>query len=338
MRIAVLGCGSIGQRHLRNLLAIGQSDIVAYDPALEIREEVLNLYKVAACETLEDVWGQEPDVAFITSPSHLHLEHSCLAAHHGCHLFIEKPMSDRLEGLDDLLAIVQEEHLVTMVGYNTRFHHGPSSVKRLIENGAIGKVISGALEAGQYLPDWQPGRDYRKRYSAHRSMGGGVLLDGAQEFDFARWLFGEVTEVYCLGGKMSSLELDTEDSVNLLMKFDSGMSASLHLDYIQRVYAKTCKVIGEEGTIHWDMTSPWQVRWYSANTNAWTDIPAPDDYSVNDMYIEEVRHFLSCLEDRRDTGMSVVEGVQLTRVLLGARESMETGRPSRIETPDDRAS
>ena len=100
MRFAILGCGSIGQRHLRNLLAIGQSDIVAFDPTEEKRDEVKRLHDVSVVGTLEEVWELKPDVAFITSPSHLHLELSCEAAKLGCHLFIEKPLSDRIDGVD----------------------------------------------------------------------------------------------------------------------------------------------------------------------------------------------------------------------------------------------
>ena len=330
MRFAILGCGSIGQRHLRNLLGIGQTDVVAFDPTAEKREEVERLYDVRSYGALEEVWETGPDVAFITAPSHLHLELSCEAAQHDCHLFIEKPLSDRMEGLDELQDLVRDRNLVSMVGCNTRFHHGPASIKQLLEREAIGTIISASLDAGQYLPDWQPGRDYRNRYSAHRSMGGGVLLDGIQELDYARWLFGEVVEVYCHGGKMSSLEMDSEDSVNVLVKFQDGFSAVIHLDCVQRAYARSCKVIGEEGTIIWDMTSDTQVRWFSAEDKSWRSIERPEDYDINDMYIEELEYFMECVEGRQVCEIDVSEGARLTQIALAGRTSMETGQPVRL--------
>jgi predicted dehydrogenase len=327
MRHAMLGCGSIGRRHLGNLIKLGEEDLVAYDPSESAAKEARDLYAVEALTRIEDVWDRSPDVVYVTAPSHLHLELALAAVRRGCHLFVEKPLAHQLEGLDELLDEVRDTDLITMVGCNTRFHHGPSTIKQLLDKGAVGKVVTAILDAGQYLPDWQPGSDYRERYSAHRSMGGGVLLDGIQELDYARWLFGEIEEVYCQGGQLSGLEMDTEDCVNVLVRFVAGMSVVLHLDCIQRTYSRSCKVIGEEGTINWDMTSPTQVRWYSAERESWTDVPPPEDYDVNEMYMVEMRHFLECLKNNRPTGIDVVEGARLTRIALAARESMETGRP-----------
>ncbi|MBM4431303.1 MAG: Gfo/Idh/MocA family oxidoreductase, partial [Chloroflexi bacterium] len=122
MRAVILGCGSIGRRHLRNLRALGQTDLLAFDPAPVAQEAVSERFGIQCYAVLDDVWAQVPSVALITSPTNLHVELALAAAYHGCHLFIEKPLSHSLDGLDTLCAEVRQRSLITMVGCNMRFH------------------------------------------------------------------------------------------------------------------------------------------------------------------------------------------------------------------------
>tara|TARA_B100001123_G_scaffold450565_1_gene622015 strand:- start:1370 stop:2359 length:990 start_codon:yes stop_codon:yes gene_type:complete len=319
-RVAVVGCGSIGTRHIGNLLSLGVSDIIALDPDSGRRDCIHQQFGVKTCEDEEMVWNYRPDVVLITTPPKLHLELAISAARHGCHFFVEKPLSDRVEGLDELVEICQSRSLITMVGCNMRFHFGPSNVKRLVSEGVIGRPISASLDAGQYMPDWHPDQDYRKRYSAQSRLGGGVILDGIHELDYARWLFGEVAEIFCHGGKLSRLEIDVEDSANILMIFKTGISAMVHIDYIQRFYSRSCKVIGEEGTISWDIHGA--LKFFTAKTGKWEVVEPPAKYTINDMYVEEMRHFLSCVEQDEATISGVEDASKVTRMALAARKSM----------------
>lgn len=322
MRVLVIGCGSIGMRHLRNLKSLGGMELLAYDPILDNRERAHRECDAYSFDSMEVALRAGADIAFVTTPSHLHVPIALQAARAGCHLFIEKPLSHTEEGLDALVELVRAKGLITMVGCNMRFHQGPVTMKQLLESGVIGKVTSAIMEAGYYMPDWHADKDYRTRYSANRSMGGGVILDAIHEIDYAQWLFGEATEVFCAGGKISSLDIDVEDSVNVIMQFASGLSIMLHLDYIQRTYSRSCKIIGEEGTISWDIAGPF--RWFSAKTKTWTTIDPPPEYTINDMYIEELRHFLDCYAHRKRTTLDVEDGARVTRLALAIKQSMNT--------------
>lgn len=324
MGVLIIGCGSIGMRHMRNLKSLGIDDLVVFDSLAERRERAQEECGARPFDTIESALNSGPDIVFVTTPTHLHLSIALQAAQAGCHLFIEKPLSHTEDGLNELIEIVEQNDLVTMVGCNMRFHYAPSTMKRLLNEGAIGKIISATLDAGQYMPDWHPNQDYRQRYSARRSMGGGVVFDGIHEIDYARWLFGEVSEVFCYGGQLSSLEIDVEDSVNILMKFEAGFSAMMHLDYIQRAYARSCKVIGEEGTIVWDITT--QLRWFSAKTKQWRVIDPPENYTINDMYVEELRHYLDCVAQGKKTSLDVEEAARVTRLALAIKQSMNSGQ------------
>lgn len=320
-RVLIVGFGSIGRRHWDNLRTLGIQTIEVCDVDPKKRDEATQR-GVRAFARLEEALASRPEVVFVTTPPATHVPIAATAAEAGCHLFIEKPLAHTEEGLDELVRAVKQKKLVTMVGCNMRFHFGPSTIKRLLADGAIGTIISAHQDAGMYLPDWHPELDYRQAYSARRALGGGVLLDGIHEIDCARWLFGEVREVFCHGGRLSHLEIDTEDSANIVMVMEAGFSVATHIDYVQRAYARSCKVIGEEGTIHWDIAS--DVRWFSARTKTWSVIPPPVPYSINEMYVEELRHFLHCVEQARQTMLSIEEAAQVTRLALAIKRSMET--------------
>ena len=320
----VLGCGSIGKRHIRNLLALGANRVLAFDPRDDRREEVRSQYAVQVFEHIEQAWHEHPQVALIAAPTSIHLPLALQAARHGCHLFIEKPVADSLAGLDQLFDEVKKNGLITLVGCNMRFHPGIAQTRRLIGEGAAGKVTSVLAQVGQYLPNWHPGEDYRQTYSARKSLGGGVVLDAIHEIDYVRWFLGEVKLVAAFCGKLSSIEVDVEDTAAILMRTHSGAIAEVHLDYVQRVYSRTCQVIGEEGSIFWDFRTE-EVRWYSAVTDEWQVFPNPPGWGPNQMYLDELSHFLACLEGRETPMQDVFEAAEVLDVALAAKRSSDTG-------------
>src|SRR5215813_3907127 len=94
----------------------------------------------------------------------------------------------------------------------------------LLAERAIGKVIASRVKVGQYLPDWHPWGNYRQSYSAQGELGGGANLDAIHEIDYVRWLLGEVA------GKLSQLQIDTEDVAEILLRFENGAVGEIHLD------------------------------------------------------------------------------------------------------------
>jgi predicted dehydrogenase len=324
-RFLVLGCGSIGKRHIKNLLACRAGEILAFDVRPERCAQVRSQLGVEASDNLQKTWRSKPDVALITAPTSLHVPLAWEAAEQGCHLFIEKPLSDCWDGVDELLAAVRARDLVTLVGCNLRFHPGLRRVKRLLEEGAIGRVVAARVEVGQYLPDWHPQEDYRQGYSARRELGGGIILDAIHELDYIRWLMGEVTDVACFSGKLSHLEIETEDTAALLLRFADGAIGEVHLDYVQRAYSRSCHLIGEHGTIRWDYGAG-QVRCYSAASRQWQTFSEGEAWDANRMYLDEMQHFLRCLAREERPALDVFEGARVLRLALAAKESAASGQ------------
>lgn len=322
MRICVLGCGSIGLRHARNLLAVGEGDVTGYDPDPARRETIREELGMECCATLNEVWDRSPEAAFITAPTSLHVELALAAAEHGCNLFIEKPLSHTSEGLAELQAVVAERGLITMIGCNMRFHPGPAGVKSLLDQGRIGKVLFARLHTGSYLPSWRPSQDYRQSYSASRALGGGCLLDCVHEIDLARWYLGDVEEVACMASRLSSLELDVEDVAALICRHRGGALSEIHLDYVQRTYERGCQIVGEDGSVFWDFASG-AIRWFDAASGLWECLPHPDGNPLDRMYLDEIRHFLSCVRGRIPPALTICEGVRVMEIVFAARRSAE---------------
>lgn len=325
MKFLVIGCGSIGKRHIRNLKFLNAGEIIAHDVRPERCLEVEREYNIQAYPRLEDALEQGPAVALICNPSSLHISSALSAAEAGCNLFIEKPLSHSIDSVDRLIEVVAQKRLVALVGCNMRFHRGVSLMKELLDKQEIGGVLAARVQAGFYLPDWHPTEDYRKSYSASKSLGGGAVLDGIHELDYIMWFLGGVRQVFSFAGKLSDLEVDVEDTAEILLKFETGTIAEVHLDFIQRVRGRSCQLIGETGTIIWDQKEAG-VRLYSVEDGYWRFYPEPFDYSINEMYVREMQHFIKCVKGEERLIKDLRQAKSVLAVALAAKESARTGR------------
>ena len=324
MKILVVGGGSIGKRHLTNVAPMVDGNVLLVEPDDERRSLVADEAGVSAYASLEAGLDQEPDIALVATPNNLHVSNAITAAERGCHLFIEKPLSHDEEGLDELSRIVDERYLVTMIGCNMRFHPGPARVKKLIDENAVGTLRFLRVHTGSYLPGWRPWQDYRKSYSANRSMGGGVLLDCIHEIDLTRWYAGEVGSVNCTADRIGPLEIDTEDYAEISFQHTGGARSQIHLDYISRTYERGCSVHGDLGTIHWDFGEQ-RVRHYDAEADRWATYEQPAEWDVNRMYVAEMQYFLACVEAGVRTTLPVDDAARLMRVVFAAKRSAAKG-------------
>lgn len=319
----VAGCGSIGKRHLGNLRQLGVTNLLAFDLREDRRQEVADHFGVPTIDSFEAAMARGPRVACICTPTRFHLEQALAAARCGCHLFVEKPVSESMQGVDELMDEVVRQGLVTLVGCNFRFHPGLEATKALLEEKAIGTVISARAQFGHYLPDWHPWEDYRQGYSARRDLGGGVILDRIHELDYLRWLLGDVARVAALAGHRSHLEIETEDTAEILFEFDSATYATVHLDYVRRTYECSLELIGDEGTILWSYPGH-EVRYYRSSTGCWESRQWPK-YDSNTMYLRQMAHFLRAVSGLEPSRQDVGEGLAVLRVALAVKEAARQG-------------
>lgn len=329
MKFLVVGCGSIGKRHLANLRSLGVDQLMAVDPDESRRQEVVALFDLEAFASLDSALQRSPHAALICTPNSLHLQGAMAAARAGCHLFVEKPLSHTLKGVEGLIQEVEKKGLVTFIGCNFKFHPSFVKMKEIIDSGVLGRILSARCQFGQYLPDWHPREDYRKTYSARSDLGGGVLLD-SHEFNHMQWYLGPVDQVFCIASKLSGLEIDTEDTAAVLLKFKRGTIAQIHLDYTQRAYQRSYEFFGENGTLKWSFTDG-RVCLYLANVKEWKVFEEPANYDLNEMYKEEMKHFIGAVENGKKTVTDAFSGWRTLQIVMAAKESAQDGKMKKLE-------
>lgn len=339
IKILFIGLGGIGQRHLRNVHTRfgGKVDILAYrvrnlrqtvTPNLTIDENVdfIEKYSVNVFTDLNQALAQSPDAVFICNPTSHHVS-SCLAvARVGCDFFVEKPLSHSLDGVDELMSICQSKKLISMVGYQLRFHPCYKFIKKLISQGTIGNLLSVHAEVGEFLPDWHKYEDYRQMYTSRKDLGGGVVLSQIHEIDYLYDLFGMPTKVIAIGGHLSNLEIDVEDVADVLLEMTfrgRRLPVSLHMDYIQRPPSRNCKVIGELGKITMDLTG---LKVIVEKPDKEKEIHDFCGLERNELFIKEIDHFFECVANRQQPVVTVEGGANSLRIALTIKESMETGK------------
>jgi predicted dehydrogenase len=325
MKALVVGGGSIGKRHLQNLRTLGVAELGLVEPDADRQTLVAN--EVSACSfgTLDAALQWAPDFVLIASPTHLHMQHALAVANRRIDFFVEKPLSHTADGIDELCDIVSRKELITLVGCNMRFHPGPAKVKELIETDRIGKILFARIHCGSYLPNWRPNSDYRQGYAPYEETGGGCLLDCIHEIDLARWYVGEVQDVFCFAGHLSSLEIETEDVAALLCRHARGALSEIHLDYVQRTYERGCQIVGEKGSIFWDFKDNG-VRWHDGESGKVMNYLLPENWDVNQMYLDEMEHFLDCIRTRHASMLPVSEAAAVMQIVFAAKRSALEGK------------
>ena len=347
MKALIVGLGGIGQRHTRNLRALLGEDLelIAYrvrrlahvvTPTLQTdnQKNVEREYNINVFDDLSLALAEKPEVAFICNPSSLHVPVAEACVEASCDIFLEKPVSNSLVGLGSLLKRIADRKLIVMVGYQMRFHPCLRALGELLDQRAIGRVLAVRASIGEYLPNWHTYEDYRQMYAARADLGGGVILSQIHEFDYLYSLFGLPRKLFSLGGHWSNLEIDVEDVASTLMdcSFDgSPIAVHVHQDYLQRSPSRQCEVIADQGKIIADFAA-LRVDAFGGGG----DQIAQRDFSGfdrNQLFINQTRHFLDCVQHRKKPEVDLFAGVQSLRMALAAKESIATGRA--VELTED---
>jgi len=312
MRFLITGFGSIGRRHFRNLITLGYEDIVL----LRSNKSTLDTAELEGfvVETnLESALTHKPDAVIISNPTSLHLDVAIPAAKQGCHLFFEKPISDSMDRIPELLEALKSGGGKAVTGFQYRFHPGLRQVKDWIESGKIGKVVSARSHWGEYQPGWHPWEDHRQSYSARKDLGGGVILTLCHPIDYFRWMFGEVQSVWGAYNNIESLQIDSEAIADIGLEFDD-LLGHVHLNYIQRPGRHAIEIIGDEGTITWD-NKDGVAECYSARNDYWEKFTPASDFERNTLFIDELRNFIDTIHRKSDPVCTLEEGIRIQKIV-----------------------
>jgi predicted dehydrogenase len=310
----VLGCGSIGTRHARNLTRLGV-DVAVSDTDLAAAHRL-------AAELGVDAVNREAatthDLIVVATPTHRHVADLAWALEHEANVFVEKPLASSASDLARARAIgATSPHRVVMVGCNLRFSEGYTTLASNL--GAVGRPAAFLIDYGWWLPAWRPGRDYRTLYSARRALGGGIVLDAIHEIDYALELGGPVVEVASSISRSGLLEMDAEDMADIVIRHAGGASSHIHLDYLRRRRSRSCTVIGNAGELSWDAPRGVVELIGEAGQEPVT-LAAGLDGDPNAQYVAEMRHMLAAVGGRGPTCNDIPRAAAAVQVALQALE------------------
>lgn len=340
MRILIAGLGAIGQRHARNLRALrpdaellawrsrGRRGVVTEQLERDDTRDVEAELGIRAFGALDDALAERPDAVFVCTPTSVHLEVAQRSADVGCHLFIEKPVSHTMSGVERLRATVEANRLTAMVGCQWRFHPLVRHLRTLLHSAAFGPLRGAHIDYAEYLPDWHPYEDYRQSYAAREALGGGVVLTQIHDYDLAWWLFGAPHRVRAKGGHLSELEIDVEDTVDATLE-TSSVAVRVTQSMATRPPRRSIIVEGERGRAVLDLLGGTFV---AEALPPLAPVAPIADYQRNQMFVDEAAQFLDCLEvpagssaGRAAPAVPLSEGIEVLRIALAVRESMRRG-------------
>lgn len=312
-RLLVIGTGSIGERHVRCLLATGRAEVGVCEPRENVCQDVSRRYAVCgAFAALDDALIDTWDAAVIATPAHTHVRLARQLAAAGIHLLIEKPLSVGLDDVTELLAEVRAQKLVARVGYTYRAHPGLVALKRAIDSGRLGDPLELVFVAGQPFPRFRPG--YQDTYFANRAHGGGAIQDALTHFvDLGQWLVGPVDRLLADADHQALTGVDVEDTVHLLARHGPVM-AGYCLNMYQAPNELSLTVVGSRATGRFELhRCRW--RWMTEPDGPWHDEPT-DLKTRDDWFTLQEHAFLDALEGKATHLCTLPEAVAALRVNL----------------------
>ncbi|MDA1306145.1 MAG: Gfo/Idh/MocA family oxidoreductase [Acidobacteria bacterium] len=332
MNVAVIGAGSIGQRHVRGVARLrdelGVKAIRVYDPNEERRQAAVKLgTDITACDSVSDaLTGVE--AVLICAPTSLHTQvmRELLDAGN-FHVFMEKPLASDAAGWATLIEEQTRRGKVFGVGYLLRKHPVLNRLRGLLADGALGRVLHVRAESGFYLPYWHPHEDYRHFYMSSRTGGGGALLDTSHEIDYLTWLFGKVDEVQGTVQTISDLEITSDDMVLATFRFRSGVVGQVHLDLLQFDESRYCKVIGTKAVVRADIKTN-ELHLWAEGDKEWT----VEKFSVewDEVYGDEYRDFFRVCRGGEAPLVPGRDALHVMEIIEATRRSHSSGTRVRL--------
>jgi predicted dehydrogenase len=289
MKVVVVGYGSIGKRHVRNLISLGVKDIVLCRSSANGNE--LNLKEVSE---LEDIITISPDFVIVSNPTSFHFQTIIFLIKYHFNILCEKPFLHKPKEWDLLKPLLKNYKGISNIVFNLRYHPCIQKVKELLQNNRLGEIYSGRFFVGQYLPDWRSGINHLESYSAFKDMGGGVVMDLVHEIDLAEYLLGKPQgQIHSIVSKVSNVTIDSPDIAEIMYESINSEIVSIHLDYLYRGYSRHFSICGNEANLHCDLFK--NIIKITGDNNKQIEHFKFEDFERNDMYLNLLRDYMKGL-------------------------------------------
>lgn len=322
MKILIVGYGSIGRRHVKNFLEF--ADVAVFDENLSALNSLNQ--QIRSFDNLDTALDWKPDGVVIATPHHTHIPLAKKAIHSNAHVLIEKPISHSLKGIQVFLSKAEQRKRQVFVACNMRYHPGIATLQQYLHT--IGKPLFARAHVGNYLANMRPGEDYRSLYCAHRSQGGGVILDAIHEIDYLMWLFGPIREVSCRAEKLSDMDIDVEDFACLYLKHHNMTISEVQMDYLRPFKRRGCEIIGTKGMLLWESEGKnpevCTVRLYRKETNTWETLFKDTNMDGNKPYVCLAQQFIEAIKNAHSSLLTGDTAFSELHIALAAHKSAST--------------
>jgi predicted dehydrogenase len=324
--VIIIGCGSIGERHLRCFQKTGRATVTGCDSSPQLLSTIAKTYAVAAVTDWRQALAQHRyDAAVICTPAHLHVAIATELLHRGLHVLIEKPLSQSLAGVTELLAAHQRSGRKAAVAYVLHVYPILGAVRDFLQGGALGPVLHATCTSGQYFPGGRPAHTvhYSKTYYRDRQTGGGAIQDALTHT--ANWfesVLGPTDSVLCDCSHQALPDVTVEDTVNISARNGAAL-VNYTLNQFQAPNETTLQFHTATGSVKVEMHNRrWGVFRLGDKDWSWTEVPAQDR---DGPFLEQANRFLDLIEGKPARLCSLEAAVQTLRFNLAALASGDTG-------------
>ena len=324
-RVLVCGAGSIGTRHITNLLHLG-ADVSVWRARSELLADIAKDYPVRICSELSSaIEAADAVVVATATDQHVSIARHTLLA--GKPMYIEKPLSHDWVGVDELRCLAEGKNIE--VGCQFRAHPNLIALSCKLKQSEYGRPITYRLAMGHRLDVWRPSQDYRQGYSARSERGGGALFDLIHQIDIALWLFGPAIGVHAVSAKLGCLDIHGDDVTNLLLSHKNGVTGHIQLDMASPVYRCEAEVMTSNAIFRW-ANAEGILRQKSPEADTIVDC-VPKGFERNDMFLAHMAHWLKRMDNPMLLPLcSFEDGIAALRVALGAREANSLGKTVKL--------
>jgi len=327
--ILVIGTGSAGKRHAKNFTSLGCS-VSCMDPRRDRLDDLAadEIKVVSVFTDLEDALSTAGafDAVVVASPPSFHVDQCIAALERGLPVLLEKPVSPDLAGSLRLQKAVRENKAPLLLGYTWRWWAPLAKVRDLVDQQIVGQLRYVKFTMSAHLADWHPWERYQDFFMASSALGGGALLDESHWLDLMLWFFGMPQKLFAKIDKISSLEIETDDNVDMMVYFKDNLRVNLHLDLYARPHEKSIQFVGENGTLIWEpnririgkqMAAEWEIENFSCDRN--------------DMFVAVAEEFLTIIAGHADYTCTIDDGVRVLKLIEAARASSREEKVIRLD-------
>lgn len=327
LRVGIVGAGFMGETHLAGWIAEGNPVLVYdIDPA---RAAALAARHGAAVANGFDELLERSDVVDVCTATHRHAEVAIAAARAGRHVICEKPLARTLEDAEAIVAACTAAGVRLLVAHVVRFFPEYANARQAVLDGAVGEPAVLRLKRASFRP-----RHPADHWFFDPAKSGGMVVDlMIHDFDYARWVAGEVVSVQCRSAGVDRPGLEVDHAFAILAHASGAIShVTGSWAYAAPTFRTAFEIAGSRGLIEYDSAAAPPLMSYlrPRGSDGAGPVGLPGSPLAEDPYRLELREFHRAIVEGTAARLEARDGVEALRIAIAADESARTGRVIRL--------